>query len=76
MCVQKCIYTELLEQNRNQTVPLVKEESGILATNHLHSCFCPTNLTAIEEIPVCQEDSPTNWQNNNISVSLTLTNFS
>lgn len=26
VCVQKCIYTELLEQNRNQTVPLVKEE--------------------------------------------------
>ena len=46
------------DQNGYHTLPLAEEELGILAASHQHSCFYPTNLTAIEGSPAYQEGSP------------------
>lgn len=49
---------KLWEQNGHDTLPSAEEELGILTASHQHSCFYPTNPTAIEGSPVYQVDFP------------------
>ena len=59
-CIQICKLREQ-SQKGHHALPLAEEGLRILAANHQHSCFYPTNPTASGESPVCQEDSPVKY---------------